>query len=123
RGNDVAFMGAGDDTFRWDPGDGSDVVEGQDGSDTLLFNGSNGGETVDLSANGDRFIFLRQPGNITMRSEERRAGEESGLGGAESLSPESSATMPSTETKPTISPSWAPATTHSGGTRATGAML
>ena len=27
RGNDVAFMGAGDDTFIWDPGDGSDVVE------------------------------------------------------------------------------------------------
>ena len=32
QGNDVAFLGAGDDTFQWDPGDGSDVVEGQDGA-------------------------------------------------------------------------------------------
>ena len=39
QGNDVAFIGAGDDTFRWDPGDGSDTVEGQDGDDTMLFNG------------------------------------------------------------------------------------
>ena len=38
QGNDVAFLGAGDDVFQWDPGDGNDVVEGQDGSDTLLFN-------------------------------------------------------------------------------------
>ena len=40
QGNDVAFLGAGDDTFQWDPGDGSDVVEGQDGTDTMLFNGA-----------------------------------------------------------------------------------
>ena len=36
RGNDLAFLGAGDDTFVWDPGDGSDTVEGQAGSDTML---------------------------------------------------------------------------------------
>ena len=29
RGADVAFLGNGNDTFQWDPGDGSDVVEGQ----------------------------------------------------------------------------------------------
>jgi Ca2+-binding RTX toxin-like protein len=28
RGNDVALLGAGDDIFTRDPGDGSDVVEG-----------------------------------------------------------------------------------------------
>jgi Ca2+-binding RTX toxin-like protein len=28
QGNDVAFLGAGDDVFQWDPGDGSDTVEG-----------------------------------------------------------------------------------------------
>ena len=45
QGNDVAFLGAGDDTFQWDPGDGSDVVEGQDGNDAMLFNGvRRGGE-------------------------------------------------------------------------------
>ena len=31
QGSDVAFLGAGDDTFQWDPGDGSDTIEGQDG--------------------------------------------------------------------------------------------
>ena len=45
QGNDVARMGAGDDTFQWDPGDGSDTVEGQDGTDRLLFNGSAIGES------------------------------------------------------------------------------
>ena len=33
-------MGADDDTFRWDPGDGNDTIEGQDGFDTMLFNGA-----------------------------------------------------------------------------------
>ena len=46
QGDDVAFLGAGNDTFQWDPGDGSDVVEGQDGTDTLLFNGSGGDENL-----------------------------------------------------------------------------
>ena len=35
RGNDVALLGAGNDTFVWNPGDGSDTVEGQAGNDTL----------------------------------------------------------------------------------------
>src|SRR5205807_2535044 len=26
QGNDLALLGSGDDTFRWDPGDGSDTV-------------------------------------------------------------------------------------------------
>ena len=32
-GNDVAFLGTGNDTFQWDPGDTSDIVEGQGGQD------------------------------------------------------------------------------------------
>ena len=39
-GADTGFLGSGDDVFVWDPGDGSDVVEGQYGSDTLVFNGA-----------------------------------------------------------------------------------
>jgi len=66
QGNDVAFLGAGDDTFQWDPGDGSDTVEGQDGSDTLLFNGSGGAEIFEASANGQRVLFTRNLGNIVM---------------------------------------------------------
>src|SRR5439155_894113 len=65
-GNDLALLGAGDDTFVWDPGDGSDTVEGQDGADTMRFNGANVSEHVDLSANGGRLRFFRDLGNITM---------------------------------------------------------
>src|SRR5213596_91184 len=49
-GKDLALLGAGDDTFAWDPGDGSDTIEGQDGTDTMLFNGANVAERVGLSA-------------------------------------------------------------------------
>jgi Ca2+-binding RTX toxin-like protein len=85
RGNDTANMDDGDDTFRWDPGDGSDVVDGGDGVDTLLFNGANGGETVDLSANGERFIFFRQPGNITMDLREVEVSVFNALGGSDTI--------------------------------------
>jgi hypothetical protein len=53
-GNDLALMGAGDDVFQWDPGDGSDILEGQDGIDSMLFFGSNASENIDVSANGGR---------------------------------------------------------------------
>jgi Ca2+-binding RTX toxin-like protein len=66
QGNDVALMGAGDDTFQWDPGDGSDVVEGQDGTDTMQFNGSGANEMFAASANGTRLRFTRNIGNIVM---------------------------------------------------------
>ena len=85
RGADVAYMGDGNDTFVWDPGDGSDVVEGGEGADTLLFNGSNGGETVDLSANGERFTFFRQPGNITMDTNDVETSVFKALGGSDAI--------------------------------------
>jgi Ca2+-binding RTX toxin-like protein len=66
QGNDVGLLGAGDDTFQWDPGDGSDVVEGQDGTDTMAFNGSNANERMEVSANGGRVRFTRDVGNIVM---------------------------------------------------------
>src|SRR5277367_3678732 len=59
-------MGKGDDTFVWNPGDGSDTVEGQAGTDTLLFNGSNASENFDISANGSRVSLFRDVGNVTM---------------------------------------------------------
>jgi Ca2+-binding RTX toxin-like protein len=85
RASDVAFMGDGDDIFVWDPGDASDVVEGGDGSDALLFNGANGGETVELSANGERFTFFRQPGNITMDTNDVEASVFNALGGPDTI--------------------------------------
>src|SRR5262245_55230769 len=66
RGNDTAFLGAGNDRFIWNPGDGSDVVEGQSGFDTLVFNGSNVGENIDISADGERATLFRKVGNVTM---------------------------------------------------------
>src|SRR5439155_3569695 len=78
-----ALLSAGDDTFIWDPGDGSDIVEGQAGVDTMRFNGANIAEQFDASANGNRLRFTRNVGNIVMdtndverRSEERRVGKE-----------------------------------------------
>ncbi len=64
QGNDVAYLGTGDDIFQWDPGDGSDVVEGQAGSDALRFNGSSANETFDASTNGTRVRLTRNVGNV-----------------------------------------------------------
>ncbi len=66
RGNDLGLMGAGDDTFIWDPGDGNDTIEGQDGRDTMLFNGANIAENFEISANGQRVRFVRNVANIVM---------------------------------------------------------
>jgi Ca2+-binding RTX toxin-like protein len=83
RGNDAGFMGAGDDTFIWDPGDGSDTVEGGGGHDTMLFNGANVAERVDLSANGNRLLFFRDPAGITMDTNEVERVDFVALGGAD----------------------------------------
>jgi hypothetical protein len=78
-------MGAGDDTFVWDPGDGSDVVDGQDGRDTMLFNGAGGAEQVDLSANGSRLRFFRTQGTITMDTRSVERVDFNALGGADTI--------------------------------------
>jgi Ca2+-binding RTX toxin-like protein len=87
-GADTGLLGAGNDTFVWDPGDGSDVVEGQDGADdgadTLLFNGAAAAENFDLSANGNRVRFFRAQGAITMDLNEVEFIDVQALGGADS---------------------------------------
>src|SRR5436190_10826933 len=83
RGADTALMGSGNDTFIWDPGDGSDKVEGQRGADTMVFNGANAAEQVDLSANGTRLRFFRNPGNITMDTAGVERVDFNALGGAD----------------------------------------
>ena len=65
-GADVVVLGGGDDTFQWDPGDGSDIVEGQSGHDLLQFNGSNAAERIEVSANGSRVRLVRDVAAITM---------------------------------------------------------
>src|SRR6266540_1325883 len=82
-GNDLALLGAGDDTFVWDPGDGSDTLEGQGGTDTMVFNGANASEQVDLSANGNRLDFFRTQGRITMDTAGVERVDFNALGGAD----------------------------------------
>jgi Ca2+-binding RTX toxin-like protein len=84
-GNDVAFLGAGDDLFQWDPGDGSDIVEGQDGLDTMLFNGSGASENIDIAANGGRVRFFRDVANVTMDLNDVERIEFNALGGADNI--------------------------------------
>jgi Ca2+-binding RTX toxin-like protein len=88
RGDDTGLLGAGNDSFRWDPGDGSDVVEGQDGADdgadTLLFNGAGVAENFDVSANGERVRFFRDVANITMDLNDIEFIDVQALGGADS---------------------------------------
>jgi Ca2+-binding RTX toxin-like protein len=84
-GNDRSALGAGNDTFIWDPGDGSDSVEGQSGADTMVFNGANAAETVDVSANGSRLKFFRNPGNVTMDTAGIERVDFNALGGADTV--------------------------------------
>jgi Ca2+-binding RTX toxin-like protein len=83
KGADTALLGTGDDTFVWDPGDGSDIVEGQAGSDTMRFNGAPGDEKFTLRANGTRFKLLRDVGNITMDTAGVETVDVNALGGAD----------------------------------------
>jgi Ca2+-binding RTX toxin-like protein len=85
RGDDVAFLGAGNDVFQWDPGDGSDIVEGQDGIDRLDFNGANIAERIDISANGGRVLFTRDVASITMDLNDVEAITFRALGGADHI--------------------------------------
>ena len=82
-GADIGILGTGHDTFVWDPGDGSDIVEGQGGTDRMLFNGSAGAENFDFSANGNRLRFFRNLGNITMDTDDVERVDLEALGGAD----------------------------------------
>lgn len=84
-GNDVAFLGAGDDVFQWEPGDGSDTVEGQAGTDRLMFFGANIAENVNIFANGGRVLFTRDIANVTMDLDDVENIEFRALGGADTI--------------------------------------
>jgi Ca2+-binding RTX toxin-like protein len=84
-GNDAASLGAGDDVFQWDPGDGNDTVEGQGGADTMLFFGSNASENFDILANGARVLFTRNIANVTMDLNDVESIDLRALGGADNI--------------------------------------
>ena len=78
-------MGAGDDVFQWDPGDGNDTIEGQDGIDKMLFFGANASENIDIVANGGRVLFLRNVANVTMDLDDVEQIDFKALGGADNI--------------------------------------
>jgi Ca2+-binding RTX toxin-like protein len=84
-GADVAFGGSGSDVFRWDPGDGSDVLEGQADIDTLVFAGSATTENFALVANGGRLLMTRDIASIVMDVDDVEQLELSLLGGSDTL--------------------------------------
>jgi Ca2+-binding RTX toxin-like protein len=84
-GNDLALMGAGNDVFQWDPGDGNDILEGQDGADSMLFFGSNVAENINIVANGGRVLFLRDVASVTMDLDDVERTEFRALGGADNI--------------------------------------
>jgi hypothetical protein len=85
RGNDTGILGSGQDSFRWDPGDGSDVVEGDSGTDTLDFNGAAGIENMRLSPVGQRSLFFRDAGNISMDMDNVEKLDLTALGGVDTV--------------------------------------
>jgi Ca2+-binding RTX toxin-like protein len=85
RGADQAFLGSGNDTFIWNPGDGSDLVEGQAGFDTLQFNGANVNENINISANGSRVLMTRDVANISMDLNGMEQINFVALGGADNI--------------------------------------
>jgi hypothetical protein len=84
-GADTAFLGRGDDVFVWDPGDASDIVEGDKGSDTMVFNGAAGNEIMEVAADGGRVLFTRNPGNIVMDLNDVEVIDVRALGGTDAV--------------------------------------
>ncbi len=84
-GADTAKLGSGNDRFQWDPGDGSDTVEGEGGTDALDFNGSNIGELIDVTANGDRVRLTRNVASINMDLAGVETTRVRTLGGADTI--------------------------------------
>ena len=78
-------MGAGNDTFVWNPGDDNDTLEGQAGTDTLLFNGAVIAEQITISANGPQATFFRDIANVTMDLNDVERIQFNAGGGADNI--------------------------------------
>jgi Ca2+-binding RTX toxin-like protein len=84
-GIDNVSMGGGNDRFQWNPGEGSDVIDGQGGFDTHEFNGSAANEIIALNAGGNDAILTRNVGNIVMNQDNVERVEILGGGGTDSI--------------------------------------
>jgi len=87
RGNDLARLGEGElDLFIWDPGDGSDRVDGDAGTDVLVFRGSAGAERFAVTRTGrGESRFTRDLGNIVMDLKAVEVIDVTAMGGADDL--------------------------------------
>jgi len=84
RGSDVVYLD-GNDTVVWNPGDGSDFIQGQGTNNTLAFNCSNVGEKIVLLANGSHLLLNRDVGNIAMDLQGIQILNLRMLGGADTI--------------------------------------
>ncbi|MEL6816695.1 MAG: calcium-binding protein, partial [Cyanobacteria bacterium J06598_3] len=87
RGDDTAYLEAGDDRFIWNNGDGSDFINGGAGFDVTQVNGADGaGDEFDLRAVDGQAIFNRlNLGLFTLTNEEIEQFEINGQGGDDSF--------------------------------------
>jgi Ca2+-binding RTX toxin-like protein len=83
RGADIAFLGSGSDSFIWNPGDGSDDVDGQRGTDSMVFNGAAANEHMAVFGNGSRSVLTRDVGTITMNMDSIEGLDLNALGGSD----------------------------------------
>src|SRR5262249_42147784 len=81
--NGTTRLGAGDDTFVWNPNDDNDTVDGGAGTDTLQFNGANVSERMTIVANGGHATFTRDVANIVMDLDNVEHMNVSTLGGSD----------------------------------------
>src|SRR5207247_2153702 len=65
-GNDNISLGGGIDAFQWNPGNGSDIVDGGLGSDSMVLNGSDLNESFNITPNGNHVSLTRDVGSVTM---------------------------------------------------------
>jgi RTX calcium-binding nonapeptide repeat (4 copies) len=84
-GTDTELLGAGQDTANWNPGEGSDSIDGGAGYDRLTFNGSNANENIALSAVGGRAVLTRDVAAIRMDMDGVEQLDLTTLGGADTV--------------------------------------
>ena len=104
------LLGAGDDTFQWDPGDGNDTVEGQAAATRCSSTAPTSARRSTVSANGPRVRLTRDVAAITMDLDGDRDVNVRTLGGADTSPSTTSRAPTSSAVNVDLAPSTAPAT-------------
>lgn len=84
QGNDQLFPD-GNDTVIWNPGSGSDIIQGSGTNNTLVMNCANIGENITLSANGSRLLLTRDVASIVLDVAGVQTVNINTLGGADNV--------------------------------------